>query len=372
MRKFDKKIAMLKANILLEQRNLKQKGLIKENINEEDLAEVKYDKPWKELEGYIDAEELVGKHLWFHTNRTHRNNGYNGMIGVYTATEKGRKGSLTKKYTNEVRIKSPIHFQTSDSGSARIKKSKEEKGGAGERKLIAGVSGFVVPTGDGGSSGMIEAGFNPFDSVAPWFYLKNDADKKEIVSADEVFFHASKEGEWSFFIKGPKFSDRSGKQEEPELELEPEADELELDKEINETMKKNRILTESQKRQITENKEKAILESFASTFNKIKRIDESEINENSSDTYFETLSETLDYVREQVLKMGYTLDEDDLNFQFGTGGVSYGQTKSAVIPLLKNGEPILGKGGKPLNRGVNIVIYRMDSGRYELTFYKTF
>ena len=27
---------------------------------------------------------------------------------------------------------------------------------------------------------------------------------------------------------------------------------------------------------------------------------------------------------------------------------------------------------KPLNRAVNIVIYRMDSGRYELTFYKTF
>ena len=96
------------------------------------------------------------------------------------------------------------------------------------------------------------------------------------------------------------------------------------------------------------------------------------LNENSSDTYFETLSETLEYVREQVLKMGYTLDEDDLHFQFGTGGVSYGQTKSAVIPLLKNGEPILGKSGKPLNRAVNIVIYRMDSGRYELTFYKTF
>ena len=42
---------------------------------------------------------------------------------------------------------------------------------------------------------------------------------------------------------------------------------------------KNRILTESQKRQITENKEKAILESFASTFNKIKRINEDEVPE---------------------------------------------------------------------------------------------
>ena len=41
--------------------------------------------------------------------------------------------------------------------------------------------------------------------------------------------------------------------------------------------KKNRILTESQKRQIIQDKEKSILKSFASTFNKIKRIDENEI-----------------------------------------------------------------------------------------------
>lgn len=39
-------------------------------------------------------------------------------------------------------------------------------------------------------------------------------------------------------------------------------------------MKKNKILTESQKRQIIKDKQKAIIESFASTFNKIKRIDE--------------------------------------------------------------------------------------------------
>ena len=45
-------------------------------------------------------------------------------------------------------------------------------------------------------------------------------------------------------------------------------------------MKKNRILTESQRRQIIDDKQKAIVESFASTFNRIKRIDESKIDEN--------------------------------------------------------------------------------------------
>lgn len=94
------------------------------------------------------------------------------------------------------------------------------------------------------------------------------------------------------------------------------------------------------------------------------------ISENS-DTYFETLSSALDFVRTEVIKMGYTLNEDDIWINFGTGGVSYGETKSANIGLLKDGEPIISKSGKPLNRAIRIVIYRMDSGRYELTYYKT-
>jgi hypothetical protein len=137
-------------------------------------------------------------------------------------------------------------------------------------------------------------------------------------------------------------------------------------------MKRNKILTESQKKQIIKDKEKTIIESFASTFNKIKRIYESEINEVvDSDTYFETLSSALDHVRDEVGKMGYTLDEDDVMFKLGTGGVSYGETKSATIPLLKDGQPIVGKRGKDLNRGVHISLYRMPSGKYELTWYKS-
>lgn len=56
---------------------------------------------------------------------------------------------------------------------------------------------------------------------------------------------------------------------------------------------------------------------------------------------------------------------------FGTGGIPYGETKSATIRLLKDGQPILGKSGKALNRSVHISIFRMESGRYELTVYKT-
>ena len=99
----------------------------------------------------------------------------------------------------------------------------------------------------------------------------------------------------------------------------------------------------------------------------LEEIDYDEAN----DTYFETLSEALDEVRRKASTIGCTLDEDELFTQFGTGGVSYGTTKSATIPLLKDGEPILSKSGKPLNRALRVVIYRMGSGNYELTVYKT-
>lgn len=80
--------------------------------------------------------------------------------------------------------------------------------------------------------------------------------------------------------------------------------------------------------------------------------------------YFKTLSQALDFVREYATKLGYEVDENDIFFQFGTGGVGYEQTKSANIGLLKN--------GKELNRFIHVSIYRMPSGKYELTMYKTF
>jgi len=78
--------------------------------------------------------------------------------------------------------------------------------------------------------------------------------------------------------------------------------------------------------------------------------------------YFDTLSGALDAVRTMVGKKGYTVDEDDMFTQFGTGGISYGVTKRANIGLLRDGIP-------QNRRNVTIVIYRMDSGKYELTAY---
>lgn len=146
-----------------------------------------------DVEGYVDANELVGQRLWFHTNRTHRNQDKNGMIGVYDVTPSGRKTGLAGRYTNEVRLTEPIFFQTSESGAESIKQT-------GHRVLIAGVSGVVIPTNDD-LTDMIEITYDPFDKG--YFHEIGDDSKKEIVSGSEVYFNATEESNWNIYVKDP-------------------------------------------------------------------------------------------------------------------------------------------------------------------------
>ena len=149
----------------------------------------------KEVEGYVDANDLVGQRLWFHTNRTHRNNGWNGMIGIYDTTPSGRKEGYAGRYTNEVRVSEPVFFQTSEAGAKSIKQNDK-------RILIAGVSGVVIPTNND-TSGMVKVTYNPFDVA--YFHIIDDEDKKEVKSAKEVYFNATEEGQWDIWVKDPQF-----------------------------------------------------------------------------------------------------------------------------------------------------------------------
>lgn len=149
----------------------------------------------KEVEGYVDANDLVGQRLWFHTNRTHRNNGWNGMIGIYDVTRSGRKEGYAGRYTNEVRVSEPVFFQTSEAGARSIKETDK-------RILISGVSGVVIPTNND-TNGMVEITYNPKDVA--YFHIIDDEDKKEIVSAEEVYFNATEEGNWNIWAKNPMF-----------------------------------------------------------------------------------------------------------------------------------------------------------------------
>jgi len=67
-------------------------------------------------------------------------------------------------------------------------------------------------------------------------------------------------------------------------------------------MKKNRILTESQKKQILENKQKNIIENFTNVFNNIKRINENEVGK--------------ELPQEDVEKILNVINQNDLDLEF--------------------------------------------------------
>ena len=98
---------------------------------------------------------------------------------------------------------------------------------------------------------------------------------------------------------------------------------------------------------------------------KVKGVDES-VNE-SNDTYFNTASQAVDYARKMIEKRGFEIDEDDWNTGIVQGGKynrlrpGVGKTHSYSIGLLKN--------GKPQRKELQISLYGMPSGNYELTYY---
>jgi len=77
--------------------------------------------------------------------------------------------------------------------------------------------------------------------------------------------------------------------------------------------------------------------------------------------YFETLGAAFESFLEYVKAAGGELVETDFTLAF-VGGVSYGQTRSEHYELasLK---------GKKTRKFAHVTLYRLESGRYELTNY---
>ena len=90
------------------------------------------------------------------------------------------------------------------------------------------------------------------------------------------------------------------------------------------------------------------------------------VNE-ANDTFFRTASDAVDYARKMIEKRGFEIDEDDWQSQIAMGGrysrlrPSKEKTHSFSIGLLKN--------GKPQRKMLQISLYGMPSGKYELTYY---
>ncbi len=78
-----------------------------------------------------------------------------------------------------------------------------------------------------------------------------------------------------------------------------------------------------------------------------------------NETYFLTQAEALRCAYEQV-NSKYIIDFPD---RIWTEHVNYGYTVRYTLPL------IVAKTGNPAKKCLHISLYRMDSGRYELTTY---
>ena len=80
------------------------------------------------------------------------------------------------------------------------------------------------------------------------------------------------------------------------------------------------------------------------------------------ETYHKTLASALDEAENFVNKRGYEFSEDKYFPDLTMGGVKYGQTIQTKRDLIE-------KGGKNRKNTLILVVYRMDSGTYELTMY---
>jgi hypothetical protein len=77
----------------------------------------------------------------------------------------------------------------------------------------------------------------------------------------------------------------------------------------------------------------------------------------TNDTYFDTLGQAIDAAKEYATKKGYEVIENDTLME----PCNYGHTCKYQYALTK--------GGKPQKKMLQVSIYRMDSGKYELTQY---
>jgi len=83
--------------------------------------------------------------------------------------------------------------------------------------------------------------------------------------------------------------------------------------------------------------------------------------------YFSSFAEVMEAINDIANENGY--DVVDIFPDLSYGGVGYGQTKRAKVELEWNGKDKMGKSKKREKNTLNVQIYRMDSGNYELNSY---
>lgn len=79
----------------------------------------------------------------------------------------------------------------------------------------------------------------------------------------------------------------------------------------------------------------------------------------------ETLSNAIDQVRNEIIDRDIALTEDvrcQFENAFVYGGIAYGQTKRASFEIATIR-------GRTTRKYLHVIVYRFETGRYELTYY---
>lgn len=200
MRHRDRKNNILKSNLLIEMRD----RLVMESppwhhtMNDPVVAK-------KAQHGYLegDAPELIGKEIWFHTNRHNIKHNKNGAFGLYGRTKQGKKDSRSGPigYTNDILLGGDINFNISP-GYHNVMRTTRDAGDMEKRSQVVGIGGVVqylpidpIELKDIG----VEIKYNPF--LSDYFYTADEMGK--IIDAEFVYAEYRPDGSYSLHAINP-------------------------------------------------------------------------------------------------------------------------------------------------------------------------
>ena len=159
----------------------------------------------KAQHGYLegDSPELMGKEVWFHTNRHNIMHNKNGAFGVYGRNRRGRKDSTPGiiGYTNDLLLSGDINFDISP-GYHKIMRTTKDAGEMSKRSQVVGVGGVVQQLPDDPvtlKDIAEEIKYNPF--ISDFFHTSDGANK--VVGAEFVYAEYRPDGSYSLHAINP-------------------------------------------------------------------------------------------------------------------------------------------------------------------------
>jgi hypothetical protein len=159
----------------------------------------------KAQHGYLegDAPELIGKEVWFHTNRHNILHNKNGAFGVYGRTKRGRKDTSPGiiGYTNDILLGGDINFDISP-GYHNIMRTTKDAGEMSKRSQVVGVGGIVqeLPDDPVTLKDMAEEiKYNPF--ISDFFHTADGSHK--VTGGEFVYAEYRPDGSYSLHAINP-------------------------------------------------------------------------------------------------------------------------------------------------------------------------